>query len=259
MVALCALVLLSSLIPHPSSLLHAFPSALWSFASFPSDISGNVLWLKADSLTLNDGDSVTTWVDSSGNGNDATQTGALRPTYKTGIIGGKPVVRFDGASQGMNVPSGSTELNITGDLTMFVVLKSSSAASQAVAVFGDSSAGTTGFMLYLGNQFAGKASFLSSGNVTWLTQSSAVNNGSGHMVSVVLSGTALTFYKDGSADGSGTSAAPVVYTGTRGIGFSDTGASPFNGDIAELIVFNAALSSGDRARVEAYLRGKYGL
>src|SRR5580765_7415799 len=41
---------------------------------------------------LADGDPVTTWLDSSVNGNNATQTGALRPTFKTNILNGKPVV-----------------------------------------------------------------------------------------------------------------------------------------------------------------------
>ncbi len=38
------------------------------------------------------------WADASGQGNDATQaTAALRPTYRTNMLNGKPVVRFDGA------------------------------------------------------------------------------------------------------------------------------------------------------------------
>ena len=70
-------------------------SAFGAFA--PTDISGCVLWLKADAITSNDGDFVSSWIDSSGSNNPATQaTAANQPTFRTNAIGGKPVVRFDG-------------------------------------------------------------------------------------------------------------------------------------------------------------------
>ena len=54
------------------------------------------LQLDARDITgLTDGDSVTTWTDSSAAGNDVTQaTSSRRPVYKTSIIGSNPVVRF---------------------------------------------------------------------------------------------------------------------------------------------------------------------
>lgn len=54
------------------------------------------LQLDARDITgLTDGDSVTTWTDSSAAGNDVTQaTASRRPVYKTSIIGSEPVVRF---------------------------------------------------------------------------------------------------------------------------------------------------------------------
>jgi hypothetical protein len=87
----------------------------------PDQIAGLKLWLKADSLSLSDGDPVSTWADSSGNGNDATQgTAGLRPLYKTNIVGGKPVVRFDGTDDYLAL----TGLNLT-DFTAFVVYQTS--------------------------------------------------------------------------------------------------------------------------------------
>ena len=54
---------------------------------------------------LSDGDPVATWMDASGNGNHATQTiAASRPKYRTGVANGLPVVRFDGADDGMISP-----------------------------------------------------------------------------------------------------------------------------------------------------------
>src|SRR5262245_95497 len=73
----------------------------------PEQLSGLKLWLKADAITgPNDGDPVTTWPDSSGNGNDATQaTAAKKPTYKAGIQNGRPVIRFDGVDDILATPS----------------------------------------------------------------------------------------------------------------------------------------------------------
>src|SRR5439155_17313853 len=62
----------------------------------PAEIGGLKLWLKADALALNNNDPVSTWTDSSGNGNSPTSSGTKRPTYKTNVLNGKPVVRFDG-------------------------------------------------------------------------------------------------------------------------------------------------------------------
>ena len=54
-------------------------------------------WYKADALGLADGETVTNWPDSSGNGIDAGnqyEAGRYLPAYKTGAINGHPAVRF---------------------------------------------------------------------------------------------------------------------------------------------------------------------
>ena len=70
---------------------------------------------------LVDGDLVTIWKDSSGNGHDATQTGTARPTFKTNIINGKPVVRF--TSTNAQVLVAPTILPALTDWTIFTVMK----------------------------------------------------------------------------------------------------------------------------------------
>lgn len=65
----------------------------------PSDKSGLMFWFDADAITgLNDGDSISTWEDSSSNNRDATQAGSNRPTYQTNELNGLPGVRFTQAS-----------------------------------------------------------------------------------------------------------------------------------------------------------------
>ena len=70
-----------------------------------------MVWLRADAITgLNDTDPVATWPDSSGNSNDATQgTAADRPLYRTNIVNGLPIVRFDGANDFLESPYAASD------------------------------------------------------------------------------------------------------------------------------------------------------
>jgi hypothetical protein len=54
----------------------------------------------ATELSLNDGDSVSTWTDQQA---DDDLTAGAAPTYKTGVINGNAVVRFDGVDDYLDV------------------------------------------------------------------------------------------------------------------------------------------------------------
>jgi hypothetical protein len=56
-----------------------------------------------------------------------------------------------------------------------------------------------------------------------------------------------------------TVAATVQTTGSGSVGRWTAGGKNFNGDIAEIIVYSRALSTGEQQTVEQYLRAKYGL
>ncbi|MEM3145973.1 MAG: hypothetical protein QW838_02810 [Candidatus Nitrosotenuis sp.] len=56
-----------------------------------------VCWLDAQALSLNDGAVVSTWDDQSGKGNHAT-IHVGDPTFRTGVINGRPGVEFRGES-----------------------------------------------------------------------------------------------------------------------------------------------------------------
>lgn len=62
--------------------------------------SGLVVELDSRSYSGSDNDLVSSWTDQSGNGNNASSSGSNRPTYKTNIINGFPVMRF--ANKGMS-------------------------------------------------------------------------------------------------------------------------------------------------------------
>lgn len=62
----------------------------------PDAISDLELWLDADAITgLSDGDTVITWADQSGNGNDYTNIGSNTAVkYQTGVLNGLPIVEM---------------------------------------------------------------------------------------------------------------------------------------------------------------------
>src|SRR5205085_10552927 len=65
----------------------------------PSTIPNMAVWLKADALSLSDGDPIGTWTDSSGNSHNGTQaTTANKMIFKTNIQNGLPVARLTNPS-----------------------------------------------------------------------------------------------------------------------------------------------------------------
>lgn len=98
-------------------------------------ISGNVLWLKADSLSsLNDGARVSRWSDSSGTGNHFVEPfpevisplKTALPIYKADGFKGKPSVRFTGNE--MLIKEEFQGLIFRKQATIFIVFKNSSLA-----------------------------------------------------------------------------------------------------------------------------------
>ncbi len=225
-----------------------FPSTVFGFA--PSDLSNLSLWLKADSLGLTDGASVSSWTDSSGNNHNATQvTTNAQPIFKTNILGGKPVIRFDGINDEL-----SESLSVSNtNYTVFLVAKSTaSAGSFHIAVgYGNGSDGT----LWMG-QFNSTNEITISGSSLANDLKTNADPAANHIYSVVANGGALYGYVDGSSAGVGGALGnrPSDYL-TLG-SYSNDGL-PWQGDIAEVIVYNSSLSDSDRQQVENYLNTKY--
>lgn len=203
----------------------------------PSSIAGLKLWLKADSLALSDGDPISTWPDSSGNGFDATAAGTLRPTYKTAIQNGLPVARYAGG-QVMDI----TAVVSGQPCTIFFVAKDTLGGSHFIDGSGGGriTAGING--LGFPNMFAG--SF-----VDGATESRSAF----HVFTYIFNGASSSIYRDGILDASGnagTAGGSVILFG------GDGGGSNLTGDIAESLGYDTALT-GNRGSVEVYLKNKW--
>lgn len=218
----------------------------------PSSISGLVLWLRADAVGggLSDGDPVATWEDAHTSNNDATQADSgKRPTYETGEINALPVVRFDGSNDTMDGVATSSAAR-----TLFIVAKKRTAAAlQTDVIFSftgniDSVIFTnTGFFAQWGyynpaTSMGGTATDPTVLTLNFATISSVVPSVNG-------------------TEGSAFDPSDQYQVGDpyRLGGTTSTPDNPSNVDIAEVLIYNVSLSTGDKEDVEDYLGGKYGI
>ena len=250
------------------------------FTTFnPLSVTGAILWVRADSpagvlnasgLPASQGEQVATWTDESGTGNTAAQaTAGFRPTLQTGIMDGKPVLRFDGTNDFLIIPGNVT--NGLSGVTIFLALHSTGTVlNQNDVIFGSLVTGPDAFLMRFDT--TGVARFLLGVNTIGINQSISLTNRSGTAESFVLMGRAA----------SSAAAIPGVITDDNGIsgalvnvnwlgntirsvnpkyigaGFFGGGPLlPYPGDIAEIIIFNRALSPGESKTISCHLKNKY--
>jgi hypothetical protein len=208
-----------------------------------------------------DGDSVGAWSDKSASGLHFTQSGTARPTYKTGIRNGKPVIRFDGVNDTLarvndtGFPTGAmTVLAATKCATSSfgmnqyggVVNWGTAGTGQTVWVlFGtDGNIGTDGFGLTQYGDAVGTAGQLG----TWKS------------FGICRSGTTYQVCINNVATATKTMTSNTILGGTAVIGGYNGGSSFYlNGDIAELIIVPRACTAAEMAALQAYLSAKWAL
>jgi hypothetical protein len=264
----------------------------------PGGVStGLQLWLDAsDASTLYDATSggslvaadggVARWEDKSGNGRHATQgTASRRPVRKAAIQGGKDVLRFDGSA----TAGDADRMQITNSTSMFNFLHQSSGTVFCVLINGTTNdynrvmvwldsggvGAATGYLFAYADRAAqGENNMLASGggasvNAYYTTANNYVDMQVAKVYTNVVNATASAasrslLYKNGSLNAAvnsatGSNANNATYNMMIGGGGDNTGTLPFQGDILEMIIYDSALSSTDRAAVETYLLAKWGI
>lgn len=222
---------------------------------YPEGLS---LWLKADAGVTAGGGLVGQWDDQSGHGNNLIA--GFQPLLVPDAVNGRPAVRFDGATTYMYAYS-SPSLEITGDLSIF-----------AVATFSNLTSNTDGMIVsktlvnipapfdyYV--RAAGVQLYRGNGTTYGYSQGSTLpSEHIPHVLGVVMRDTSVTHRLDGLPNGSGSIATPIVDQGEPlFIGTREDNTNHLNGDLAELVIFNAALSTNDIAALERYFGAKYAL
>lgn len=224
------------------------PKTLWN----PEYLSNKVLWLKASDLvgTVADGAEVTMWSDKSGNAYHATGTAGSAPTLDLDGFNGRPTLAFDGTES-----LSTASIGTSGDFSVFVVAgDNSSSASNAYAI------NSTNLQLRLRNGGVNIAVMLfrdSAAGLVYLLNP-GVSSASGAIYSSILDGgVSNTLIRNGTLLDATSSGG--VFDGTNTVLDPMSFGSSLIGDIAEIIIVNAALSDADRQKVEGYLAHDFGL
>lgn len=228
------------------ALLGAGPGG--SGAAFtPASLSGLVGWWKADAISaLNDNDPVTTWTDSSAAAHDlSTVTASFKPLYKTAILNGLPVVRFDGSNDRLTTAS----FTLNQPATYFAVVQYRVAWSANTPIIDGLSAQFSQYLFRSSSTVMGLYAGTNGPTVTTTPQAA-------HVYSAVFNGASSLLRVDGGTDSTGNPS-----TGNAGgltVGATSNGVADFAAiDVGELLAYTGALSSSDRALVETYLKAKW--
>jgi glucose/arabinose dehydrogenase len=227
--------------------------------------TGLALWLRADLGVTQTGGAVTQWSDQSPNNRPATQGTVLsQPTLVNGVVNGLPVVRFDGVNDFMTFTLG---VNGLSGMSIFLVAANtvsqtggSSRAERAALFWNETSGWGTLYLTPFQTEVAFR--FGTTQPLNWPLFSRPSSLGSSFSISTAIKdGTTDSLYTNGvlafSEGGKLTTIAGCSGTGNIGRGYNNN--TFYAGDIAEVIVYDRALTTSERSDVEFYLKSKYGL
>ena len=227
----------------------------------PSDLSGLTVWLKGSTLAGSNGAALPSWADSSGNANNFAQsTTADQPALATSGIGGLPAAVFNGTSDFLQ--SGNVSLGTA--ISAFVVFERTGTAGNYTRIV----EGAGGSFNFTAN---GPTAVNEAGDGTGLLcqigSGAEVDSGNGtialntpYLATMVLtSGTnASQAWLNGALIGTGTLTLSATDVPISLGGIVSTGTYTWPGKIAEIVVYNRAVTGTERGEVESYLRTKYG-
>jgi hypothetical protein len=232
----------------------------------PDSISGLTAWLDAsDSSRLFDSDSggqivaagghVARFEDKSGNGRHfSTLVESHRPTRQTGVKNGLDVLRFDGANNTLLSAAALSEFVSGTGSAVFIVAKAS-AVSGTPFVLPDTG-GLHGFFGISGNSVTA-FSFDGAFPVDEASVSHAATEWT--VFAATHNGSTLTVRANGVGGAGAAHGTKSAMTAGLRIGRTWNQSAHFNGDVAEIITYNVALSTTDRDSVESYLQDKWAI
>lgn len=228
-----------------------------------TDIPGLIAYYTASSgVTYDENNVVSQWNDQSNNNNHAVASVNARPTYSASAIYNQPAIEFNGAGQvlsAINSPPSALPA-----VSAFIVYKRNGNGSGNDWMFM-----TTNITISVGLSVeANGGVFRMTGfvNGSDFNGQHITNDLDPHLAGMVISGSSTYTYLDG-VESSNIGSIPVStsvnqlhiggYPGGYGSPAGPNGEF-FNGQIAELILFNRALTTAERLRIETAIQQQYG-
>jgi hypothetical protein len=244
----------SSILPST----HPFYSIRPHLRTFqPIDITGCQLWLDgADPAGTGvvpvNGTTISTWVDKSGNGRNATPTGT-GPTYTTNIFNGYSAPVFNGTT--MVTPS--YLISTDSKLSIFVLCKKTGLRAGGNSDILSIAAGYYYFDLYIRSSVNNYLEVYYQNTPVSLT-TYAIGNGTNLLVSILTNGLSIDGYLNGTSVVS-TSLPSSAYSMNNLTSQWRISEAQFVGPICEVIIFNSTFTTTQRQTIEGYLAQKWGL
>ena len=221
----------------PAVAVYVGNEQVWWPPPDPVKLPGLVGWWAADTLNLVDGSSVSSWPDLSDLGHNLVPVTVGAPLYKTNVINGLSVTRFDGVDDVLNA------LALTSYRHIFVVAK------YRLPVFADydglvGSVSTLVLTAYADNTVW--YPYEQSTTTYHFNGVEAVGNWPGPMAQFAVMSIARH---------TGSWAAGAFQVGQD----RNIAGRTWDGDVAEVVVYDRVLSTEERQQVEAYLQDKWGI
>lgn len=226
-------------------------------------VEGAALWLRADrGICKSTSNLVNAWEDQTPNGN--TAVAMVKPEWVDNVLNEKPVIRFSG-SEYLLLPEFMNSPNVT----VFVVGKFPQQPNDQY-IFSDSGANLNELFYIRVRLNLDTIEFRVQDINPFFILLSSINDSSNyHIITARLNGQNSELFYNGSADDNDSNSSydnTTTWEGTASgryptIGnYCVPGSTDFlTGDLAEIIIFNYALSDGDRVKMECYLGEKYGI
>lgn len=241
---------------------------LWEPPGTRSDLHGTNHLTDNNSVALRAGipgsvagdtESVSLWEDYSGGNRGLTQaTAAARPVLRTGIVQGKPVVRFDGVDD-LLLGTALSNYITNSARTMFAVFQASSISTNSANTYAnDAVVGDAGGFAGLHLKSGGPTAHAYNWDGTDDQVSVSIALSTPVLVMLRHEGGNLYVSKNGGAESSVASGNLTTLTGALIAGRAGAG-TEFAGDIGEIALYNRALTAAEIARVTGYLRSRWGV
>lgn len=211
----------------------------------PSTISGLVVRYRADDITgVADGGAVASWPARVGNQPLTQATAASQPTYVAAGVNGLPAVRWPSATNSVFMTATGLA-SFSQPATVIFVLKNTTATASIHAFTWNNELQINAPRWYL---YAGA-------NLVEPTDATA---NAWQVVSAALNGSTSAIFHNGTQAVTG-NAGTQGFTGTFHLGQRGDGQRRFQGDIAEVLIFNRVLTATERGSVHSYVQDRYGI
>ncbi|MDT7831566.1 T9SS type A sorting domain-containing protein [Flavobacteriaceae bacterium S356] len=231
--------------------------------------TGNILWLRADIDISETTNEVTSWTDQTSTPFNASNSGVTGPDLIPGTdasaLNFNPVLRFENSNESLVITNGILGTGTASDNVWVYGVSMSNSATANNYIVDQNGAGADVISLQAPNGGSSQVAF-QSGNGTILTNTWGGTTGVFSIWNGFNSTTAGStptttnkgVYRDGlllNTNNSGDS----FTSDNSDLTIGTDGASFFNGDIAEIMVFTSIPSDLEQQNIQSYLAVKYGI